>query len=438
MNVLLHLADPGLRGTSGHHMAAIECLSDVFGADRLVCDGYRDADEDLLRLLAERKVHFRSHFTTYLYDAYNVDWTIADAQPYIHKLAADYGRLIDDIAGSGEATAVIHHTVDWPHILALASALAGRKHLPDRAVHFVFLMFDPGVGWHGEVLSNRRYLNYRVALAILSQQSGIRVFTSCLDYYSVYRSAFKLPLEIGLHPCFFFNAPSVREHVLPEPDVKRVVLYMGDAKAEKGFLQLADLAQVFLSQISADSEILVHYNLDGRLASAQLRRVSEALDMVSRQDKRLKVLKGYMAESSLTALLRVSSYVVFNYNAAAYANKTSGALWLACCIGVPVVVIGDSWLSREAQRIGRHLRVFPTIRALERELKKFGDLRVRNTHLCEGYCQLLFQPLADFIMENLPETRAPVPLLVLPKVDGEERNSQRSHGGSRLRPDPIQ
>lgn len=404
----LVLADPGLRGSSGHHAAAMDALLSAVGQANVYCYGCRGSDPDWLTSLRQRGVSWVSAFRTYFYEAYNRGWSVAEAQPYVSELADDYTQLIRSLPVSGRPSVVLHHTMDWPQLLALATALSSTEESKSGVEHLVFLMFEPGVAFDGKVTSARRYLNYRIALSMLGRQRGVRLFASCQDFLAVYRSAFESHLDVGLHPCFFFSTSGAAAHPsLVESDRPssrtRVLLYVGDAKAEKGFCELPQLSRAVLGALGQDVEVIAHYVLCDALTSPALEHAAESLQCLAREDSRFQVVSGYLPAAELTGLMAGASFLVLNYNVSVYANKSSGMVWQACWHGVPLVFIGESWLSREARRINPAVRAFDGIPQLERELQKRGRVEFARHAVSVDYRQTLFASINDFIRGQFPE-----------------------------------
>jgi glycosyltransferase involved in cell wall biosynthesis len=399
------LADPGLRSASGHHAGALAALVAACGPDELLCFGH-EADEDLLTLTNRIKVAFRAHFSNSFYDAYGKNWSIAESQPYVQALAKDYLRLLEhpEVAN---AAGVLHHTMDWPHLLALAAALS--QHAPSGLYppQIVFLMFNPGVDSRGNVLESRRFLSYRIALSMLLRNPGVRIFAASRELTQIYQSAFSLPVRIEMHPCFFFNTGAagsgslarMRENTESRRSGSRMLLYLGDAKAEKGFCNLPEMARRFLRKLGHDSEVVIQYVLNDQLTSEQLVNTANELDSLARTDNRVKIHKGFMADAELMAMLEKCSAVVFNYSPVIYANKTSGFLWQVCSVGLPVVVIGNSCLSREAKELSPCVRIFSDIESLERELGCYGTIRFQIAETNAEYRHALYRPLGEFLRQ---------------------------------------
>lgn len=404
----LCIADPGLQSTSGHHAGALAALVSACASDELICFGHHDADQDLLSLADRLRVPFRAHFSNYFYDAFGKDWTIAEAQPYVRVLTKDYLRLLQQPEVL-TANAVLHHTMDWPHLLALAVALKHHDFSGQLPIQIVFLMFNPGVDVRGSILAQRRFLSYRIALSMLMRNPKVRVFAASGELSEIYNSAFHLPVRVEMHPCFFFNAGYSGEvhqelkngHLNVRNSKMRILLYLGDAKAEKGFCKLPELALRLLQYLNMDSEVVIHYVLNDLLTSEALVRTANELQELARTESRVKLQHQFLSDPELMGIIAESSVVVFNYSPTTYANKTSGFLWQACSIDAPVAIIGESWLSREAEVLCSYVRVFSDDKSLASELKRYGTIRFKAGRPNLEYRRSLFRPLADFFSHVL-------------------------------------
>src|SRR3546814_18598958 len=78
-----------------------------------------------------------------------------------------------------------------------------------------------------------------------------------------------------------------------------------------------------------------------------------------------------------------------NYDAEAYAHKTSGLLWLAAWYRLPVAVPPGTWLEREARRLG--VPLIPQGKALTP-----ANAVVQARAFDKRYFQTVFTPFHDW------------------------------------------
>ncbi|MFC1524243.1 glycosyltransferase [Thermodesulfobacteriota bacterium] len=397
----LIIADSGLISAAGHNIAAFHTLSGTLGTSNIVCFAHEDIDDELLEQSHEHGLHLQPFFKTYLYDGFGRNWTIPEAQSFVHSLAKEYLKLFQKLQEDNVGHAVLHHTMDWPHILALALALSQCK-FSQKLRQIVFLMFNPGVEGQRGMVAGRPYLQYRIALSLLVKQKHVQIYTSCREFSEYYQGILELREPVAVHPCFFFNPPlkKVSKTADQKADFLRLILYLGDAKAEKGFCDLPDLLDKLLPFLDSRADVVIHYNLNALLASDALRETAEALKRFAEVDQRVTVCNRFLPEQEMMELLNSGSLVLFNYNKNIYAHKSSGVLYQACSMNIPTVIIGESWLSREARRINPFFRTFDTMGDFVSELKRGGRIKFSKGEIDAAYRQELFKPLEDFFLHD--------------------------------------
>ena len=406
MSYRLYVADPGLKAFNGHNAAALETLAVTCGTERVEFFCHRTPDPALHAEALRQRVRLTPFFAHSFYEAYDQPGTIADLNPFINALACDYLRLFDRVSRTDRAGLVLHHTMDWPHLMALGIANACCTESAHPLRQLVFLMFNPGVDAAGHMVNQWRALNYRVALARLSTQANVRLFASCSEHAAAYGALYPDQGPPPLHPAFLaasgpVTAPSVSSG--PAGDLRRffkgehILLYVGDAKVEKGFCRLPDLIRLLLPYLDARSTLLIHYNLNEALASETLRAVARTLDAMAREDARIKLMGHFLADRDMVDLLAQSDLVLFHYDHEAYAQKTSGLLWQVCGCHTPVILFGESWLSREAFRLHPWVRVFDTLQQFKAELDTYGAVSFTWNAFDEPYRAALFSSFDTFV-----------------------------------------
>lgn len=425
----LVVADPGLRSISGHHPAAASRIARCPGFSEILFYGHENPDAGLAQWLAEQGAHLKPHFSVYLYEAYRKPWTLAEAQPYSRALAQDYARLFNDLSAAGDVD-ILHHTLDWPHLSGLGLAVSRQPSA--RLNHHVFLMFNPGVGPDGHVWDQKRQLSYKLGLTALAACKNLQLYTSSVELLEVYGRHFGLASRIRLHPVFHFSSqdarPPSKAFVLPEGS--QVLLYVGDAKEAKGFVQLPALVQALLQH--SRHRLVVQVGLDDRLRSAGVATALAQLHAQAQQSSRLQIIDRYLPEEALQKLLVESDCLVMNYSPVQYAHQTSGLLWQAAAAKLPVVVVGDSWVAREARRVCEQAKVFADLRGAASWLCAAPSQQATVANAAqpgfESYRTALFRPLEQ-IFTNQGLT-AGYESLLLPVDAGAGLGVNRSEGGS--------
>jgi hypothetical protein len=386
------VADPGLQLANGHNAAALAAIGGALPEAHFYCR--RGPDEALRVLATSIGVELEPWFERSFYDAYGRDWSLKEAQPYTADLAADYERLLVELRGANGV--VLHHTMEWPHLMALAGALAAQPAGgPD---HLVFLMFNPGIDHRGRPGSPRRHRGYRMALAALARDRRVRLFAASSEIADACAQALDGAGRPRIHPCFFFDARAAGgapRTGAPFPG-SRVLAYAGDPKPEKGFCELPELVRSLMQRTTA--QIVVQYTPSPAISAGPVHEAARALQRMARVEPRLELIERFLPADDLMQLLRGLSSAIFNYQPASYADKTSGLLWQACGAGVPLAIVGESWLAREARRINPYVLVVPDLRRLHGELGA-GSLRFRTAPVDADYRGALFRPIGEFLQE---------------------------------------
>jgi glycosyltransferase involved in cell wall biosynthesis len=207
-------------------------------------------------------------------------------------------------------------------------------------------------------------------------------------------------------------------------------LFLGDAKAEKGFLELPSLVEELGEVTGREAELIVAYNLNAQLESPELREVVKALEDYARQEPRLRLSNRYQSNRELRETLESCDFLVLNYDSSIYADKSSGLLWLAAKCDTPVVANGRSWLTREGERLGVPLCVVSSTEELIEKIKKNRRLVFERKVADLDYRKQIFAPLGEFLAKAVSEAfEAGHDRRRVLFIDGSLPDASRSGGG---------
>jgi glycosyltransferase involved in cell wall biosynthesis len=395
--------------------------------------GHVAMQAELRAELESRGAQVHAHFPRYLYeDAFRnepLSRTIAAVREGAEALGAMLVQARSP-AGVGR-TMVLHPTVEDFHLQALAHALATQPQDAVAPLHLVSLTFYPGVNEQGDVTSARRLLNYRVALEPLRARSDVVLLTPSEEQRQIFADICGLGSRVALHAHMHFDAAhwadpaQQREARLQDT----VLLYAGDAKVAKGFAELPRMVRLLLQNTAV--HMSMHVGLEEGLSSPVIERtVAELRQLAAAHRSRIHLREGYLPEQQMLQLLIEAGLVVFNYQPAVYAERTSGLLWQAAAAGAPVAVVGESWLSREARRLCPRLGVFEQVQDLVLALARAGmGVAAQNPQVHAAYVQALHEPLKDFIQgveqKHAPFDSRPFPTLPLAGAHGVKAGSPR-------------
>src|SRR5205823_1433641 len=102
------------------------------------------------------------------------------------------------------------------------------------------------------------------------------------------------------------------------------LLFAGDAKIDKGFLLVPQLAEALCAR-HPDWTFSIHANT--AIAGAKVRQAFDALQALARQRGNLTVHGGRLSDEDYHALLESADCMVAPYDPAVYAGKSSGIVW---------------------------------------------------------------------------------------------------------------
>lgn len=303
---------------------------------------------------------------------------------WIYGLARNYLLAFESISDHWLSGPIhlVHHSLSWEHASALALAIHQSKGRFGRLLHHAFLMYPPGMDGTGAVYDAGRRLDFRLAFGDLERQPGVRLYASCSEYAAAYAQLLGHDNHLPIHPCFLADWRSPRAIRARSP-IRRIVLYIGEIKREKGFYALPDLLRKLLERATVQHSFLIQFvEIRSRAAKA----VVEELTTIAAADPRVTVHHGFWRDMDLQEALQSADMLCLNYDSSAYAHKTSGLLWLAAWYGLTVWVRRGTWLEREAGRLG--------VRAIFGSGQVEIDERPRTSGITEGgYWNSLFTPL---------------------------------------------
>lgn len=333
---------------------------------------------------------------------------VADHWDWILALAMDYQRALNGILAHWpqQPIHVIHHTMSWEHANALALAIRLLGPPGDRLSHLVFLMYSPGIDETGRVVDAERHANYRLAFRSLDVLPNTRLYASCGEYAAAYAHLMERPVALPLHPCFLGNwhTPAVARS-RSKPGHERILLYVGEIKQEKGFLALPRNLERWLQASPPTRRFIIQF-VEARNDAA--RKVLDTLLATAAKNPQVEVHHGFWPDETLHQVLASCDVLCLDYDAAAYAHKTSGLLWLAAWHRLSVVIQSGSWLEREAARLGVKMVIDPKALASSDH----------STRVDETYFKAIFQPFHEWLEQqcrigesrrtrNLPEIFRP-------------------------------
>lgn len=368
----LIVLDPGLEGESGHHYALFESAKNkkksLDNISEIKFFAHTSADHIAsLQDSMESGVSIFGHFKTKLYEYYSQRPSVAEANHYIVRLAAEYRLAISDEVGKvgcNQAVIFLYPAVKWEHLAAIAIAtteLRRKKNIYNSIEHKVCLMFNPGLTEGGDLCSAKEYLGYKMTAFLLRECPEIHVYASDYELSKQYQKL--LSRQVPIHPCYLFDFPSLVSERAPAKKTHRHIgLYHGDAKREKGFLNIPQALEFLMPQLDCDDRVYIQFTV--KSSDKRLVEIARVVQALARQDARIIVEEGFVAGENLMAQISCLSEYIFLYDSEHYQNKSSGIAWIIAFFQCPATTIGDSWISRELKRLGVPIKISTSLRGI--------------------------------------------------------------------------
>ena len=186
---------------------------------------------------------------------------------------------------------------------------------------------------------------YRRALRLLAERKDIAILGFGEVVAEDHARSAQVPVEVG-RPL----APGFGRPITPRPEgaAPTVLLYMGDAKLDKGLHLMPDVISR-LRATSLKAKFVLH------LSGSMVERYAWIVDRIASAaegDERFELKRGRLTEQEFDGLWDSASLAVLSYHPGVYARKASGICWDAMNRGIPAVAIANTWHMLEFSRYG--------------------------------------------------------------------------------------
>lgn len=349
---ILAVVDVGLMEYGGHHAGFAEFLANTrtaFEGDVLLY-GSRFMDDTLKQRLTDSNLQVIPVFKTEPYRNFEKPVNFADQHSYISFLAREYKSVLEQlesIKNQGRQVLCFYPSLNWDHANALALAI--KTDAFSGLQHLVCAMFNPVLQLDRAGSDFKQQLNFRFAFNMLNCLDQVTVFCSGYELARQYRDILEKEDPLPIHPCYLSDWPAV----LPfkkDTATKKILLYMGDAKVEKGFTQLPEILESLLAEPLEDAAFIIQFTLgwDNPDILPSIHRLNAMAEL----HEQVSVIETFWTDTEMHQAIANTDIAVFNYDKEAYRDKTSGILWLMAWFDVAIIATHASWLTREAGRLG--------------------------------------------------------------------------------------
>ncbi|MET6759727.1 hypothetical protein [Pseudoalteromonas sp. NCIMB_1079] len=363
----LVILDPGLRELGGHHPATMLAIADALLETsniniELLC--HKECPVEFTGKL-NCKVKVTRHFTTGFYRYFYKTPSNIELQKYCNYLALEYIRAIKlslELNVYNNKVVFWCHTLNWQHAKALALALdvLNKQLLLEdysKIKLLIGLMYSP----KDSANTVKRKMHYELAFRHLAKHNNV---TFLAVDYELQRSYSKLlNKNIDIQPCLLFGNKKLNKNKISKNNAiesvnatgnaikknnKSIILYTGDAKINKGFLELPKIAEALLSKLG-DYKFVIQYSITND--SIELSDTDSRLSALAEKYSNLILKNKFIEHHDLMNLFEVSDAIFFNYDADIYQHQSSGVLWLAAYHHLSIINYTENWISRESARL---------------------------------------------------------------------------------------
>lgn len=349
------ILDPGFEDISSHHANVnrqLHLSAQAKHIDVLILASKKYISSEHLPM---QELAFQQsvlpHFATPCYTNNLKPLGVKQEQMLSQQFSAELHQAYRNNLIQNTDTLLIHTCFSF-HILGLAAWLMDMKENFTGKL-LVCGMFYPGKSTlkaADELINYQWHIRNRLAFISLkqaSEYSSVTFATGSESYREAYQACTSMPFAV--HPAVNYIAPQAASS--KSTTKKRVILYMGSVKREKGLNYLAQVLPELLEQLN-DIEFFLHFNQASPGARDFLSLKQHLVDLAKAHPNLLLKFEP-MSQQDYEYQLAISDAVVLSYEPDSYQNKTSGLLWDAIRYpGLALICAKGIWAEEEYKALG--------------------------------------------------------------------------------------
>lgn len=414
MSSMKHLVilDPGLNELGGHHPASLSSVRDALASrSDFALTVFCHRDYQGLPQEHDGNIKCVRHFNCRYYQFFYQMPTTEELQAYTQKLTREYQHAMLEVIQQADSTNAILfwcHSLNWEHASALSFAfqLVVKRLTPEQKKRIrliVGLMYHPlrRASKEERALLIQK-MHYQLAFKRLLKLSQVEIYAADGDIQSYCRKLFGQ--NLALQPCLLLGdiaSIATTNHLAKDNtqalEKKRVLLFTGDAKENKGFLQLPMLAEQLASE-RPDIEFIAQYSISND--NVDIQSAANQLAQLAKRYPNMNIVDHFVTHQEMMDLFQQAQVVVLNYDQYTYRNQSSGVLWLAAYFGLTVISLSETWIAREAKRLGMS---YIGCKNIEQCLSSLAHWQKPNINHQAPYYQALFRKIDDWLESQFRE-----------------------------------
>ncbi|WP_089415787.1 glycosyltransferase [Vitreoscilla filiformis] len=343
----LVICDPNLESTSGHHWFFDLSIAEGAAARGIQVTILANYKFQAGRVGSAEVINIFHHSC---YERRSCDPVSGEHDDFCYFNDSLYEDLLQlPLALFGTDTLVLFPTINQRH---LYGAVRWMKDFPaEQAPTFVvYLMLPSGIELKAfdaddfDVIDAMTALQYRLAFD-LARQAGSRIhfFGTGLSHSREFSLLSRQTIDA--HPVVLSGMTELdKKNERAAGEFRTALLFMGDAKEDKGFHYLPALVEA-LTRKYPDWHFVVHANC--QRAWGICLDIHKVLVGLNNSLENFELHDKFVTSDEYAELLSQADLVVAPYSPQEYWRKSSGVVWEAIWCGVPVVVPRKTWLELE-------------------------------------------------------------------------------------------
>lgn len=394
--------DAGMMEAGGHHAALAETLCQAKARQNhltIRVFAHKLLDEQMGKRFVESGIATELSFDSVFYKHFHDGAVLGPAglQKYIRVLSLEYKQLLERALKQSNQQRIIVFLpcLNWEHACALGYSINQMQFALSKAdIHLVTCaMYSPIDTHQGH---ETKSIWYKMAFKSLVKHQFVSLYCSEQELSKAYGDLLSFE-ECFLHPCYLMDWIGASVHHIIEQETKvrkkNYLLYMGDAKVDKGFNRLPELLQQGLAATGPDVEFVIQFTLAWEYP--EIMATVNTLINLGKTEPRLNIHRGFWSNQDMVSMIRKIDGAICTYDTNAYQYKSSGLIWMLAFFNKPLVISGSCWLSREAERLNVPLAINGAL-----DVKCFSQMGVATSSVNTSYADRLFAPLFDWLLSH--------------------------------------
>jgi hypothetical protein len=342
-------------------------------------------------------------FSTMFYKHFHDGTTFGPAglQRYVRKLCVEYEEILLKALnqGSEQRHILFFPCLNWEHAWALNIAL--QKHTSRLAQSKVCLVCCAMYSPIEQVQSNKKKPWYRLGFRQLNTSPHVRLYCSEFELCQAYQLLLDCE-PISHHPCYLMDWQQAEQKLQKTDEFElpnnTVLLYLGDAKVDKGFNRLPNVLQQALANSDEYTHFLIQYTLAWEFPELDVSL--KVLKDWAKTEPRLILHHGFWSNQQMTSVMKQIKLAVCTYDTQVYLNKSSGLLWMLAYFDCPFIIDAPCWLTREAKRLGVTFQISPNLGLqTDRYLQISEAEQAADKQNSLSYRQTMYEPLINWLIK---------------------------------------